>query len=580
MTPFLTAQVPYGTKGFTFLLGHLTYAHRKLTEEAMGTVQGSGAGADAKRIWFRGWVAQQDTGREGWATLVIENVAVNELAPEKLERLQWKLSQLNHSLADALASAGAQTAQAGNYLEAPRLREWEVDLEVAQLPSAGAGPVDPDLFKEHSQTPKRALYRISVIVIGLVLLSVFLWKTGSNPPNEPKPATAEDSQGSGPAKDTDNTMKIPQQNTSNGWTPGKRKPWKDLVNNWKAEDAKPSDKSNVNRAARAVDRIAAELKKRSETTMAKDDQILLNDYLAESFCPQTVESQTESRGKTDVSEPDSLQPELKAIHDHFKMLKDVNVVKLSTVEQPLGQSAFNQAVSDGLQRLISSQFVQNTKTLCSVQMGNALETVDIAPEPAPSNKNNETDINIKKGWAEEKWKIPNEISQIADLIAQMKTTRYSSGGRDNLMTAMTAIEEIRKSLLRFSSIRIEVTAQEVTEDILKQKKKTYNLKEQSLLQLLHRNYQLVIDSKRKDIYLLELSKSSVRSVLVDGKIRKTCTVFQHLPTNKNAHELGLGLELSTDPMSSGSKEWQELRKRLRESIDVAEKALGPVNLPN
>ena len=583
MTPFLTAQVPYGTKGFTFLLGHLTYAHRKLTEEAMGTVQGSGQGADAKRIWFRGWVAQQDTGREGWATLVIANVAVNELDPKKLERLQWKLSQLNHSLADALASAGAQTAQAGNYLEAPRLREWEVELEVAQLPSAGAGPVDHDLLNTHSQTPKRARWRSAVVVIGLVLLSVFLWKTGSNPPNEPKPATAEDSQGSGPAKDTDKTMKIPQQNTSNGWTPGKRKPWKDLVNNWKAEDAKPSDKSNGIRAARAVDRIAAELKKRSEETMADSDQELLNDYLAESFCPQTVESQTESKGKTDVSEPDSLQPELKAIHNHFKMLKDVDFVKLSTIETCIGNTAFENAFNAGIKRLIKSRLVQNANVLCGgiAADTNRFESVKIALGPSmplgavtsdDTGKERSADAEMKavidknRRKASEKWELPSEISQIEKIVANLAVKRTASDGQKKLVTAT---KDILNSLLEIPEINIQVTTVEFTD--LGREQDSGFLRETSLLQLLHRDH-LIADFGGEETYLLELAQKYLRPALVRNAPNRT-TKFIRLGEDHNSDVL----RLNPDPMSSGSKKWQELRIRLRESIAHAETALGLEN---
>jgi hypothetical protein len=255
------------------------------------------------------------------------------------------------------------------------------------------------------------------------------------------------------------------------------------------------------------------------------------------------------------------------------MLKDVDFVKLSTVEKYVGNNAFENAFNTGIERLIKSRLVQNAKVLCAGSDADTnqfeFESVKIALEPSMPLRVGTSDDAGKKRKASEKWELPSEMSLIKTKIAELTARRKASDGQEKLVTAT---EDILNSLLEIPEINIQVTTVEFTDRGRKQD--SGFLRETSLLQLLHRDY-LIVDFGGKETYLLELAQKYLRPVLVRNAPNKT-TKFIPLGEDHNSDVL----RLIPDPVSSGSTEWQELRKRLRKSIADAEKALGPVNLPN
>jgi len=184
-------------------------------------------------------------------------------------------------------------------------------------------------------------------------------------------------------------------------------------------------------------------------------------------------------------------------------------------------------------------------------------------------------IDKNRRKASEKWVLPSEISEIEKIVANLAVKRTASEGQKELVTAT---KDILNSLLEITEINIQVTTVELTDHGREQD--SGFLREESLLQLLHRDY-LIADFDGKETYLLGNARAYLRPVLLREKPENETG---EKPENKTANFTPLGedhnsdvLNLIPDPMSSGSKKWQELRIRLRESIAHAETALGLEN---
>ncbi|MFM7059222.1 MAG: hypothetical protein ACKO2P_20100 [Planctomycetota bacterium] len=132
------AEVPYGGNGFTLLLSSVSRQRRLLAEAAQNAVPRVGSGAEGSNIFVCRDVSQADTGRQGSARLVLANVDLAQLDEQRLERLQWKLERFLDSLDDLLPDIPQVTGRDCGPVVSARLREWEEELKVAQLPAARA----------------------------------------------------------------------------------------------------------------------------------------------------------------------------------------------------------------------------------------------------------------------------------------------------------------------------------------------------------------------------------------------------------------------------------------------------------
>jgi hypothetical protein len=129
------AEVPYGGNGFTLLLSSVSRQRRWLAEAAQNAVPRVGSGAEGSNIFVCRDVSQADTGRQGSARLVLANVDLPQLDEQRLERLQWKLERFVDSLDDLLPDIPQVTGRDCGPVVSARLREWEEELKVAQLPA-------------------------------------------------------------------------------------------------------------------------------------------------------------------------------------------------------------------------------------------------------------------------------------------------------------------------------------------------------------------------------------------------------------------------------------------------------------
>ncbi|MFM7039767.1 MAG: hypothetical protein ACKO2L_18835 [Planctomycetaceae bacterium] len=148
---FLMAEVPYGGNGFTLLLSEVSRQRKSLAEAAQNAVPRSGTGADDTNILVCRDVSQEDTGRLGSARLVLANVDLTQLDADRQERLLWKLGMLLDNLDALLPDVPRLTGRDCGPVVSVRLKEWEEELKVAQLPAAQelrevtqvATPVEP-----------------------------------------------------------------------------------------------------------------------------------------------------------------------------------------------------------------------------------------------------------------------------------------------------------------------------------------------------------------------------------------------------------------------------------------------------
>ncbi|MGV2333774.1 MAG UNVERIFIED_CONTAM: hypothetical protein LVR18_06515 [Planctomycetaceae bacterium] len=173
------AEVPYGGNGFTLLLSAISKQRRMLAEVAQNAVPRSGSGADGTNIFVCRDVSQGDTGRQGSARLVLANVDLEQLDEQRLERLQWKLERFLDSLEALLPDVPQATGRDCGPVVSARLREWEEELKVSQLPAVqelraatdAAVPTKPDGIGKYA----------ALVIAGLCLLGYWIGQRGGRP---------------------------------------------------------------------------------------------------------------------------------------------------------------------------------------------------------------------------------------------------------------------------------------------------------------------------------------------------------------------------------------------------------------
>ena len=173
---FLMAEVPYGGNGFTLLLSAISKQRRMLAEVAQNAVPRSGSGADGTNIFVCRDVSQGDTGRQGSARLVLANVDLEQLDEQRLERLQWKLERFLDSLDALLPDVPQATGRDCGPVVSARLKEWEQELKVSQLPAVqalraatdAAVPTKPDGIGKY----------VALVIAGLCLLGYWIGQRG------------------------------------------------------------------------------------------------------------------------------------------------------------------------------------------------------------------------------------------------------------------------------------------------------------------------------------------------------------------------------------------------------------------
>jgi hypothetical protein len=176
---FLMAEVPYGGNGFTLLLSAISKQRRMLAEVAQNAVPRSGSGADGTNIFVCRDVSQGDTGRQGSARLVLANVDLEQLDEQRLERLQWKLERFLDSLEALLPDVPQATGRDCGPVVSARLKEWEEELKVSQLPAVQALRAATDAAvptKPHGIGKYAAL-----VIAGLCLLGYWTGQRGGKP---------------------------------------------------------------------------------------------------------------------------------------------------------------------------------------------------------------------------------------------------------------------------------------------------------------------------------------------------------------------------------------------------------------
>jgi len=282
---FLMAEVPYGGNGFTLLLSEVSRQRKSLAEAAQNAVPRSGTGADGTNIFVCRDVSQEDTGRLGSARLVLANVDLTQLDADRQERLLWKLGMLLDNLDALLPDVPRLTGRDCGPVVSVRLKEWEEELKVAQLPAAQelrevtqvATPVEP-----HG----RGKY-VALVIGALCLLGYWIARGAGKPQdvaadsdNTAAAASAEPDAPQSPQQNAPPQLRElsfnndPQPDTQ---TKKRRKNLSELLEEWQA---KPMS------VEAAIKNLDAAWSARSDAEKNSVDKQQIADWLASLWWPQ------------------------------------------------------------------------------------------------------------------------------------------------------------------------------------------------------------------------------------------------------------------------------------------------------
>lgn len=282
---FLMAEVPYGGNGFTLLLSEVSRQRKSLAEAAQNAVPRSGTGADGTNIFVCRDVSQEDTGRLGSARLVLANVDLTQLDADRQERLLWKLGMLLDNLDALLPDVPRLTGRDCGPVVSVRLKEWEEELKVAQLPAAQelrevtqvATPVEP-----HG----RGKY-VALVIGALCLLGYWIARGAGKPQdvaadsdNTAAAASAEPDAPQSPQQNAPQQLRElsfnndPQPDTQ---TKKRRKNLSELLKEWQA---KPMP------VEAAIKNLDAAWSARSDAEKNSVDKQQIADWLASLWWPQ------------------------------------------------------------------------------------------------------------------------------------------------------------------------------------------------------------------------------------------------------------------------------------------------------
>ena len=474
--PFLTAQVPYGSNGFTMLLSTVSKVHRQLAEDAIAAVPRVGDGMDDTRIYICRSASQEDTGRSGSACLMLTHVDVTQLDEKKRERLKWKLSVLFEDLEDAWKQVPPTSSRDCGPVESPKLREWERELGVDELPPARNMPI-----AETEPVPNRGqrLFfwlgcSVLVAMFTMLVLRLSEWNVGSGPVVETKHEETKPEQVSQPT----DIKTVPDLSTNASVKqppPKQRKPLSQLIAEWRKD--KPDKPANTIPAVAELVMLAAELKKRPSS---KEDKAEVKRWLEESF-------------QLSVPPSADMAAEWKSVSSQLAGLAEVakNPV-MQLIDEQISRDVLNHLFIEALRKVLGSQFIRNVKSHCEdPPPGQTVEfmsrtKLDIAIKaeqqrhgPRPGSNRTERSLETVEPNTPE-WKLPVNDSVI-ESIQTFASYRGNGGDTQEVQTLLETLNLI-------SDLKAVISVSEMSEPGgRKQETGELGFAEDPVLQMLHAN---------------------------------------------------------------------------------------------